>query len=71
MGRCTHVGCSLGDLIVCLHPPMSRLLQPFLINGGPAGAFAAFPFVIFGVLMQVCVMAEMASMYASQPVLGM
>ena len=46
---------------------MSRLLQPFLINGGPAGAFAAFPFVIFGVLMQVFVMAEMASMCASQP----
>ncbi|MCJ1313396.1 hypothetical protein MMC25_007074 [Agyrium rufum] len=38
------------------------LLQPLLLNGGPTGALAAFLFVMFGVLLQVLVMAEMASM---------
>ena len=42
------------------------LLQPFLINGGPTGACAAFIYVIFGVLMQILVMAEMASMKGTQ-----
>jgi choline transport protein len=37
-------------------------LRPPLINGGPTGAIAAYPFVMFGVLCQVLVMAEMASM---------
>jgi hypothetical protein len=38
-------------------------LQMFLLNGGPTGMFAAFPIVTVGVLTQVLVMAEMASMY--------
>ncbi|KAF2008733.1 amino acid transporter [Aaosphaeria arxii CBS 175.79] len=37
-------------------------VQSFLLNGGPTGAFAAFPIVTLGVLSQVLVMAEMASM---------
>ncbi|KAF2743337.1 amino acid transporter [Sporormia fimetaria CBS 119925] len=40
---------------------IANLLPP-LINGGPTGAIIAFPLVIFGVLCQVLVMAEMASM---------
>jgi choline transport protein len=40
---------------------VANLLPP-LINGGPTGAIAAYPFVMFGVLCQVLVMAEMASM---------
>jgi hypothetical protein len=42
-------------------------LQMFLLNGGPTGMFAAFPIVTAGVLAQVLVMAEMASMYSSLP----
>jgi choline transport protein len=37
-------------------------LQMFLLNGGPTGMLAAFPIVTTGVLAQVLVMAEMASM---------
>ncbi|KAF2279837.1 amino acid transporter [Westerdykella ornata] len=40
---------------------VANLLPP-LLNGGPTGAIIAFPLVIFGVLCQVLVMAEMASM---------
>lgn len=40
---------------------IANLLPP-LINGGPTGAIAAYPLVMFGVLMMVLVMAEMASM---------
>ena len=47
------------------HPLMTyvcSLLQPLVTNGGPTGAVAAFLFVIAGVLTQVLVMAELASM---------
>lgn len=40
---------------------VANLLPP-LINGGPTGAIIAFPLVTCGVLTQVLVMAEMASM---------
>lgn len=40
---------------------VANLLPP-LINGGPTGAIAANPLVMLGVLCQVLVMAEMASM---------
>jgi len=43
-------------------------LQMFLLNGGPTGMFAAFPIVTAGVLAQVLVMAEMASMYMPTPI---
>ncbi|KAI9843956.1 MAG: hypothetical protein M1837_005997 [Sclerophora amabilis] len=39
-----------------------RSLQALITNGGPTGAFGAYIFVMTGVLMQVLVMAEMASM---------
>ena len=42
-------------------------LQMFLLNGGPTGMLVAFPIVTIGVLAQVLVMAEMASMYATIP----
>ena len=41
-------------------------LQTFLLNGGPTGAFVAFPLVTLGVLAQVLVMAEMSSMQVNQ-----
>jgi amino acid permease len=41
---------------------VANLLPP-LVNGGPTGAIIAFPLVAFGVMTQVLVMAEMASMY--------
>jgi hypothetical protein len=44
---------------------VANLLPP-LINGGPTGAIIAFPLVTFGVLTQVLVMAEMASMYVAK-----
>ena len=43
---------------------VANLLPP-LLNGGPTGAIIAFPIVTFGVLTQVLVMAEMASMYVT------
>ena len=44
-----------------LNPPYS-LLKSIILNGGPTGAVGAFIFVMAGVLTQVLVMAEMASM---------
>lgn len=38
------------------------LIRPLVLTSGPTGAFAAYPFVIVGVLLQVLVMSEMASM---------
>jgi len=40
-------------------------LQPLLLNGGPSSAVVAYPIVMMGVLTQVLVMAEMASMYVN------
>ncbi|KAH7396208.1 choline transport protein [Pyrenochaeta sp. MPI-SDFR-AT-0127] len=52
------LGCTL---MLTWEGSVANLLPP-LINGGPTGAIAAYPFVMLGVLCQVLVMAEMASM---------
>ncbi|KAF2465154.1 putative GABA permease [Lindgomyces ingoldianus] len=52
------LGCTL---MLTWEGSVANLLPP-LINGGPTGAIAAFPVVMFGVFLQILVMAEMASM---------
>ncbi|ORX96239.1 putative GABA permease [Clohesyomyces aquaticus] len=52
------LGCTL---MLTWEGSVANLLPP-LINGGPTGAIAAFPIVMFGVFMQILVMAELASM---------
>lgn len=39
------------------------MLQPLMLNGGPTGAIAGYIYVFFGVLSQVLVLGEMASMF--------